>query len=119
LESDVQSEAREASAKTFVPGEGRTTKETFKTNFTPEQKAQIRDMIANAQSPADIERIESAVKRGEFPTVVSASENSNIVQNGNETDEYSNMKRTATQLTNEEAEESAEASTSKRTRVST
>ena len=71
LEGDVKFEAREAaeSAKTFTPGEGKSAKESFITNFTPEQKSQIRDMIANASSPAEIERIEASVKRGEFPVV--------------------------------------------------
>lgn len=36
-------------------------------NFTPEQKAKIKEMIANASSPAEIERIEECVKRGDFP----------------------------------------------------
>lgn len=69
LEGDVQIEARDAQskAKTFNPGEGKSAKESFVTNFTPEQKAQIKDMIANASSPAEIERIEDCVKRGEFP----------------------------------------------------
>lgn len=69
LEGDVQIEARDAKskAKTFNPGEGKSAKESFVVNFTPEQKAQIKDMIANASSPAEIERIEDCVKRGEFP----------------------------------------------------
>ena len=59
-------EAREA-AKTFVPGEGKSAKESFTSNFTPEQKAHIREMVANAKSPAEIEDIENSVKRGVFP----------------------------------------------------
>lgn len=70
LESDVQIEAREAATKTltFVPGAGKSAKESFTTNFTPEQKAQIREMVANAKSPSEIEEIENSVKRGEFPS---------------------------------------------------
>ena len=69
LEGDVQTEARDAksNAKTFNPGEGKSAKESFVANFTPEQKAQIKEMIANAPSPAEIERIEESVKRGVFP----------------------------------------------------
>lgn len=68
LEVDVQQEALEAATKTFVPGAGKSAKESFTTNFTPEQKDQIRQMIANAKSPAEIEYIENSVKRGEFPS---------------------------------------------------
>jgi len=79
LEGDVQVEAREAAAtdantsdvKTFTPGEGQSAKESFVVNFTKEQKIEIKNMIANARSPAEIERIEQCVKRGEFPSVAS------------------------------------------------
>mmetsp|Transcript_15880 Transcript_15880/g.23881 ORF Transcript_15880/g.23881 Transcript_15880/m.23881 type:complete len:251 (-) Transcript_15880:202-954(-) len=80
LEGDVQVEAREAAAttnanksdvKTFTPGEGQSAKESFVVNFTKEQKIEIKNMIANANSPAEIERIEQCVKRGEFPSVAS------------------------------------------------
>lgn len=81
LEGDVKVEAREAAklaptsdTKTFIPGVGHSTKESFVVNFSPEQKAQIRDMIAGAKTPGDIERIEECVRRGEFP--------SNIVECG-------------------------------------
>merc|ERR1712071_658278 len=77
LESDVQLEAREAAAATssssaeetltFVPGAGASATEAFSINFTLEQKAQIRDLVANANSSAEIEKIERFVKRGEFP----------------------------------------------------
>lgn len=71
LEGDIRIEAREAAkVKTFTPGEGRSVKESFATNFTPEQKASIREMVARAVNPAEIERIEMAVRRGEFPTGV-------------------------------------------------
>ncbi|CAB9501185.1 U2 small nuclear ribonucleoprotein A [Seminavis robusta] len=65
LESDVQKEA--LSTKTFVPGEGESAQETFVTNFTPEQKEQIRQLVANAKSPAEIDEIERSVQRGVFP----------------------------------------------------
>jgi U2 small nuclear ribonucleoprotein A' len=87
LEGDVQTEARDAksNANTFNPGEGKSAKESFVANFTPEQKAQIKDMIANAPSPAEIERIEECVKRGEFPDKTSDDNSNGNVQkeNGN------------------------------------
>jgi hypothetical protein len=76
LESDVQGEVRESgteagtSAKTFVPGEGRSAEESFVTNFTPQQKELIRQMVADAKSPAEIEEIERSVRRGVLPNIV-------------------------------------------------
>jgi hypothetical protein len=67
LEEDVQQE-KDTTAKTFVPGEGRSAEESFVTNFTPEQKEVIRQMVASAASPAEIEAIESSVRRGVLPT---------------------------------------------------
>jgi hypothetical protein len=67
LESDVQQE-KDNTTKTFVPGEGRSAEESFVTNFTPEQKELIRQMVAKAASPAEIEAIESSVRRGVLPT---------------------------------------------------
>jgi hypothetical protein len=69
LESDVQAEANNGTnnTKTFVPGEGTSAKETFVTSFTKDQKEQIRQMVANAKSPTEIEEIERSVKRGIFP----------------------------------------------------
>ena len=80
LESDVQVEARQqqqqsstsSTSLTFVPGAGNTAQESFGI-FTPEQKAQIREMVANAKSSAEMDRIEQAVTRGEFPTWAMAS----------------------------------------------
>ena len=81
LEKDVQQE------KTFVPGEGKSAQESFATSFTLEQKEAIRQLVANAKSPAEIEEIELSVQRGIFPgeqpatnagnddTVASTSEN--------------------------------------------
>lgn len=65
LEQDVQIEVSQIS-KSFVPGAGNTTKQSYKM-FTPEQKEAIRQMVANATSPSEIEWIEQCVKRGEFP----------------------------------------------------
>ena len=78
LESDVQGEARQnGGAKTFVPGEGRSAEESFVTNFTPQQKDMIRQLIANAKSPAEIEEIERSVRRGIFPTIAGGTNASN------------------------------------------
>jgi hypothetical protein len=73
LQSDVQSEAKNGSTsttttKTFVPGEGESAKESFVTSFTKEQKEEIRELVANARSPAEIDEIERSVKRGIFPS---------------------------------------------------
>lgn len=57
----------ENGANTFEPGEGKSAEESFATQFTAEEKAKIRDMVANAASAEDIDRIESLVKRGIFP----------------------------------------------------
>lgn len=61
LEQDVAKE------KTFVPGEGRSAQESFATSFTAAQKEAIRQMVANAKSPQEIEEIELSVQRGIFP----------------------------------------------------
>jgi hypothetical protein len=52
---------------TFEPGEGKSAEESFVTQFTMEEKAKIRDMVANAHSAEEIDRIENLVKRGIFP----------------------------------------------------
>lgn len=66
LETDVQQEA--ASNHTFTPGEGQSAQESFQTSFTPEQKDMLRDMVANAKSPQEIEQIEKSVQKGVFPS---------------------------------------------------
>lgn len=53
--------------KTFEPGEGKSAEESFATQFTLEEKARIREMVANAASAEEIDRIERLVKRGIFP----------------------------------------------------
>lgn len=57
----------ENGTNTFEPGEGKSAEESFATQFTVEEKAAIRDMVANAASAEEIDRIESLVKRGIFP----------------------------------------------------
>lgn len=52
---------------TFEPGEGKSAEESFVTQFTMEEQAKIRDMVANAASTEEIDRIENLVKRGIFP----------------------------------------------------
>mmetsp|Transcript_5904 Transcript_5904/g.9859 ORF Transcript_5904/g.9859 Transcript_5904/m.9859 type:complete len:291 (-) Transcript_5904:24-896(-) len=52
---------------TFEPGEGKNAEESFATQFTLEEKAQIREMVANAASAEEIDRIENLVKKGIFP----------------------------------------------------
>ena len=52
---------------TFEPGEGKSAEESFATQFTAEEKARIREMVANAASAEEIDRIEGMVKRGIFP----------------------------------------------------
>ena len=57
----------ENAIKTFEPGEGKSAEESFATQFTMEEKAKIREMVANAASAEEIDRIEKLVKRGIFP----------------------------------------------------
>lgn len=52
---------------TFEPGEGKNAEESFATQFTMEEKAKIREMVANAASAEEIDRIENLVKKGIFP----------------------------------------------------
>lgn len=52
---------------TFEPGEGKNAEESFATQFTLEEKAKIREMVANAASAEEIDRIENLVKKGIFP----------------------------------------------------
>jgi len=82
LEKDVQQE------KTFIPGEGKSAQESFATSFTPEQKEAIRQLVANAKSPAEIEEIELSVQRGIFPGQQSA-----VTANGNDANDEQNGDR--------------------------
>ena len=120
LESDVQAEAKTIGAggisgssissssgatKTFVPGEGESAKESFVVSFTKEQKQEIRELVANAKSPAEIDEIERSVKRGIFPSFArkrrleeeekedQAKEPSNSEGEGKEEDEESKHKK--------------------------
>ena len=52
---------------TFEPGEGKSAEESFVTQFTMEEKTKILDMVTNAASAEEIDRIENLVKRGIFP----------------------------------------------------
>lgn len=65
MEKDVQMEGEKT--KTFVPGQGQSAEESFATSFTAEQKEAIRNMVANAKTPQEIEAIELSVQRGIFP----------------------------------------------------
>lgn len=87
LESDIQQEAKSTTTKTFVPGEGESAEESFVTSFTPEQKATIRDMVANAKSPAEIDEIERSVRRGIFPTLLDNRKRpaEEVAENGTDT----------------------------------
>jgi len=57
----------ESGTNTFEPGEGKSAEESFATQFTMDEKSQIREMVANAASAEEIDHIESLVKRGIFP----------------------------------------------------
>lgn len=98
LERDVQQE------KTFVPGEGKSAQESFATSFTKEQKEQIRQMVANASTPAEIEEIEQSVQRGVFPGTTTPVVTPPLEVNGN----GANRKRPAND--NEEDESRAKRS---------
>lgn len=65
MESDIQDEA--GRQNTFTPGEGASAEESFVVNFSAEEKEQIRQMVANAGSPEEIEEIERSVQRGILP----------------------------------------------------
>lgn len=70
LESDVQVEARQQKAKTFVPGEGLdedNSKSFVVANFTEEEKLQIRELLAEAKTAKEMEEIERSVRRGVLP----------------------------------------------------
>jgi len=59
---------------TFEPGEGKNAEESFATQFTMEEKAKIREMVANAASAEEIDRIENLVKKGIFPGKTDSSD---------------------------------------------
>lgn len=84
LESDIQDEA--GRQKTFTPGEGASAEESFVVNFTAEEKEQIRQMVANAQSPEEIEEIERSVQRGVLPKNMQTTSNKRplVSDNGDE-----------------------------------
>ena len=80
MEHDIRREEQQQQ-QTFEPGEGQSAEESFVTSFTTEQQATIRRLVENAKSPQDIERIEEAVKRGEFPSFAMPENDNN--NNGN------------------------------------
>jgi hypothetical protein len=87
LESDIQDEAGRQNTNTFTPGEGASAEESFVVNFTAEEKEQIRQMVANAESPEEIEEIERSVQRGVLPKQTvknSAAGGENDVDHANE-----------------------------------
>ena len=94
MDGDVKAGAREAAkaTKSFIPGEGRSAKESFVVSFTPEQKELIKAMIGNASTPMEIERIEDCVKRGEFPQLNENKENSEKL-NQNECNSHEESKK--------------------------
>lgn len=94
LEQDVQKEE----ANTFIPGQGKTAQESFATSFTAQQKEQIKQMVANAKSPQEIEEIELSVQRGIFPGSTSAS---TTVTPPTESETNGNRKRKASDEDNE------------------
>ena len=69
---------------TFEPGEGKSAEESFSTKFTAEEKAKIRDLVANAASAEEIDRIERLVKRGVFPGSSSESGGKRSAEGGEE-----------------------------------
>jgi hypothetical protein len=87
LEADVRDEQQQqsssATSKTFVPGEGLDIQKAFKAIFTAEEKEQIRDLVANASSPAEIEEIEQSVKRGVLPLQLQQLNRKRQLQNDN------------------------------------
>ncbi len=73
LESDILDESKRQ--KTFTPGEGASAEESFVVNFSAEEKEQIRQLVANASSPEEIEEIERSVQRGVLPKNLVANTN--------------------------------------------
>lgn len=128
LEGDVQLEARQSkdtttTEPTFHPGEGNSAQESFVTQFTSQQKMNIRAMIANATSPAEIERIEASVKKGIYPTptnettptpVSDPSENQTMTS-----EEANHKKRKITSPSKENKPSQPDESPARRTRSST
>jgi len=59
----TDSEADSSSANTFAASSG----VEFLTSFTSAQQKSIKEMIASANSPAEVDRIEESVRQGVFP----------------------------------------------------
>jgi hypothetical protein len=82
LESDVRQEA-----KTFVPGQaldGEAQSLPLTTQFTEQEKDDIRQLLASASSAKELEEIENAVKRGVLPAALKRKrqEGTSASQNG-------------------------------------
>jgi hypothetical protein len=83
LESDVRQEA-----KTFVPGQALDGEESqgspLTTQFTEQDKDDIRQLLANASSAKELEEIENSVKRGVLPAALKRKrqEQTSSSQNG-------------------------------------
>jgi hypothetical protein len=111
LEADVQEEANNNSNNinnnnTFVPGEGKSAEESFVTNFSPEEKERIRQLVANAKSPAEIEEIERSVRRGILPKGAEAVPVVN--NNGDDDDDAEQRKRPASDQNGEASDQNGE-----------
>lgn len=103
LESDVRQEA-----KTFVPGQALDGEESrsvaLTTQFTEQDKDDIRQLLANASSAKELEEIENAVKRGVLPPALkrkrqeeaSASQNGTNGRDSTAGDESNSSKRART-----------------------
>jgi U2 small nuclear ribonucleoprotein A' len=58
---------RDIHLQTFVPGEGLEPTSVVITDFTPEQKESIRELLLRATSVQEIEEIEASVRKGILP----------------------------------------------------
>mmetsp|Transcript_11938 Transcript_11938/g.27685 ORF Transcript_11938/g.27685 Transcript_11938/m.27685 type:complete len:284 (+) Transcript_11938:35-886(+) len=99
LESDIQDEA--GNQNTFTPGEGASAEESFVVNFTAEEKEQIRLLVANAESPEEIEEIERSVQRGVLPKQI-IKKPMPEEKNGSDENNSNKRKRSVEETTNGE-----------------
>lgn len=99
LESDIQDEA--GNQNTFTPGEGASAEESFVVNFTAEEKEQIRLLVANAESPEEIEEIERSVQRGVLPKQI-IKKPMPEEKNGSDETNFNKRKRSVEETTNGE-----------------
>ena len=99
MESDIQDEA--GNQNTFTPGEGASAEESFVVNFTAEEKEQIRLLVANAESPEEIEEIERSVQRGVLPKQI-IKKPMPEEKNGSDENNSNKRKRSVEETTNGE-----------------